>query len=187
MSLNNRASKQATHWLHRGLPGKIFDRQLSSKFRHYIFQTGLATVALIIMLLVEDALLNAAIVVAVASSAFIIFVFPDSVAATPRKVIGGHLVAVIVGAIGSSILMIPALQAFSEQSGYLRDIVAALSVGLSILVMVATDTEHPPAAGTVLGLVMRGFGWQAVAFIMVSAVSLSVIRLVLRPKLINLL
>ena len=187
MSLTNRTSKQVTHWLHRGLSGKVFDRQLTSQLHRYIFQTGLATIALIIMLLVEDAVLNAAIVVAVASSAFIVFVVPNSVAATPRRVIGGHLVAVVVGAIASGVLMIPALQAFSEQSRYVLDIVAALSVGLSILVMVATDTEHPPAAGTVLGLVIQGLEWHAIVFILVSAVSLSIIRLVLRPKLINLL
>lgn len=187
MSLTNKTSEQVSHWLHRGLSGKVFDRHIFTKYRHYLFQTGLATAALIVMLLVEDAVLNAAIVVAVASSAFIVFVVPNSVASTPRKVIGGHLVAVIVGTIGSGILMIPTLEAFAEQSRYLLDIVAALSVGLSILVMVATNTEHPPAAGTVLGLVVQGLGWQAVAFILVSAVSLSLIRLILRPKLINLL
>ena len=187
MNLTNKTRRQASHWLHRGLAGKIFDRHLQARFRHYLFQTGLATVALIIMLLVEDAVLNAAIVVAVASSAFIVFVVPNSVAATPRRVVGGHVVAVIVGSIGSSILLIPMLEAFAEQSRYLLDIVAALSVGFSILVMVITDTEHPPAAGTVLGLVIQGLGWSAIAFILVSAVSLSIIRLVLRPKLVNLL
>ena len=83
--------------------------------------------------------------------------------------------------------MIPALEAFAEQSKYLLYIVAALSVGVSIVMMVATNTEHPPAAGTVLGLVVKVLGWQAVAFILISAVLLSLIRLVLRPKLINLL
>ena len=187
MNLSNKTPGQDPHWLHRGLAGIVFDRHLVTRPRNYLFQTGLATVALIIMLLVEDAVLNAAIVVAVASSAFIVFVVPNSVASTPRKVVGGHLVAVIVGSIGSGVLMIPTVDAFAEQSRYLLDIVAALSVGVSILVMVATNTEHPPAAGTVLGLVVKGLGWQAVAFILVSAVSLSLIRLVLRPKLINLL
>ena len=187
MSLSNKTPRQASHWLHRGLPGKVIDRHLFARVHHYLFQTGLATVVLIIMLLVEDAVLNAAIVVAIASSAFIVFVVPNSVAATPRKVIGGHLVAVIVGTVGSGILMIPTLEAFAEQSRYLLDIVAALSVGLSILVMVTTNTEHPPAAGTVLGLVVQGLGWHAVAFILVSAVLLSLIRLILRPKLVNLL
>ena len=144
MSLTNKTSKQGSHWLHRGIPGKVFDRQLTSNLHHYLFQTGLATVALVIMLLVEDAVLNAAIVVAIASSAFIVFVVPNSVAATPRRVIGGHVVAVIVGAIGSGILMIPSLEAYAEQSRYLLDVVAALSVGLSFLVMVSTNTEHPP-------------------------------------------
>ncbi len=95
MNLSNKTPGQDPHWLHRGLAGIVFDRHLVTRPRNYLFQTGLATVALIIMLLVEDAVLNAAIVVAVASSAFIVFVVPNSVASTPRKVIGGHLVAVI--------------------------------------------------------------------------------------------
>ena len=128
MNLTNETPGRDCHWLHRGLAGKVFDRHLVSRPRNYLFQTGLATVALIIMLLVEDAVLNAAIVVAVASSAFIVFVVPNSVASTPRKAIGGHLVAVIVGTMGSGILMIPTLEAFAEQSRYLLDIVAALSV-----------------------------------------------------------
>ena len=126
MNLTNKTPGQVSHWLHRGLAGMVLDRHLISRSRNYLFQTGLATFALIIMLLVEDAVLNAAIVVAVASSAFIVFVVPNSVASTPRKVIGGHLVAVIVGTIGSGILMIPTLEAFGEQSRYALDIVAAL-------------------------------------------------------------
>ena len=53
--------------------------------------------------------------------------------------------------------------------------------------MAVTNTEHPPAAGTALGLVIVGWSWSAVLFIMSSAVILSLIRLILRPRLINLL
>ena len=78
----------------------------------------MATVSLVIILLVEDAVFRAATVVAVASSAF---------------------------------------------------------------------TICPPAAGTALGLVIHGWSWSAVVFILSSALALSMIRLVLRPRLINLL
>jgi hypothetical protein len=53
--------------------------------------------------------------------------------------------------------------------------------------MVVTNTEHPPAAGTALGLVVHGWSGSAVAFTMVSAVALTLVRLALRPRLINLL
>ena len=53
--------------------------------------------------------------------------------------------------------------------------------------MVVTNTEHPPAAGTALGLVIHDWSWPAEAFIMISALVLSFIRMALRPRLVDLL
>ncbi len=125
--------------------------------------------------------------VGVASSAFTIFVIPESVAATPRKVIGGHLVAGLIGAGVSYILQIPGLEIYASETRYIVDIAAALSVGIGIFFMVVTNTEHPPAAGTSLGLVIYGFDWTSVVFIISSAILLSLVRIVLRPRMINLL
>ena len=60
---------------------------------------------------------------------------------------------------------------------------ATLSVGLGILIMVMTNTEHPPAAGTALG---HGWSPSAVGFVLVGAVILSAVRIVLGRKLVNL-
>jgi CBS-domain-containing membrane protein len=166
---------------------RILDRNIRTKFPQYAFQCGLATVAMFLILLVQDTVLRAAIIVAIASSAFIIFVVPESVAATSRKVIGGHLVAVLVATPIAAVLNISVIEAAAEDSRYVADIAAAVSVGLSILVMVMTDTEHPPAAGTALGLIIPGWSWSAVIFIMSGAIILTLIRIVLRRKLINLL
>ena len=132
-------------------------------------------------------MLRAAIVVAIASTVFIAFIIPNSVAATPRKVIGGHVAAVIVGSVLSAILSIPAIDAVAKDSNYMINLIAALSVGLSIFLMVITDTEHPPAAGTALGLIIPGWSWSAVVFIVGGALIISMMRLMLRPKLVNLL
>ena len=76
---------------------------------------------------------------------------------------------------------------------YLLDIAAALSVGIGIFIMVVTNTEHPPAAGTSLGLViqccqpMAGIDWASISFILVSAIMLSAVRIALRDRMINLL
>ena len=63
---------------------------------------------------------------------------------------------------------------------------AAAAVGLSILIMVSINTEHPPAAGTVLGLVVEGWTLSAVFFVLLGAVMLSVVHGFLRPRLVNL-
>ena len=125
--------------------------------------------------------------VGIASSAFTVFVIPDSVAATPRKVIGGHFVAGIVGAVISLSIQSTGLNSLAEETRYFIDIAAALSVGIGIFVMVVTNTEHPPAAGTSLGLVFYGFDWTSMVFILLSALLLSLVRVALRPKMINLL
>ena len=64
--------------------------------------------------------------------------------------------------------------------------VYALSVGLSIFLMTVTNTEHPPAAGTALGIVAHGWSYQVVIFVMASAVSLAIIRRLLRRYLRDL-
>lgn len=165
----------------------ILDQYIHSKWAHYISQCGLASLSLILILIIGDTLLRAAIVVGVASSAFTIFVIPESVAATPRKVIGGHLVAGLIGAGVSYILQIPGLEIYASETRYIVDIAAALSVGIGIFFMVVTNTEHPPAAGTSLGLVIYGFDWTSVVFIISSAILLSLVRILLRPRMINLL
>ena len=166
----------------------ILDQYFHSKWGHYTLQCFLASLSLLVILLVGNTLLQVAIVVGVAASAFTIFVVPNSVAATPRRVIGGHLVASIIG---SLIALSLDLQIFSiyqsAESRYILDIAAALSVGIGIFFMVITNTEHPPAAGTSLGLVLHGFEWTSIAFILISAILLSLIRLILKNKMINLL
>jgi CBS-domain-containing membrane protein len=67
------------------------------------------------------------------------------------------------------------------------DVIAVLSVGLSILLMVLTNTEHAPAAGTALGLVVGGWAPSAILFVLLGAVILSAVHMLLRPHLTNLL
>ena len=174
-----------------GLVGRLtaglWDRKAHGRTGQYLFQSGLAALSLVVILLIEDALLRAAIVVAVGSTVFIVFVIPNSVAATPRKVIGGHMVAVVCGSAIALLLQVPALEVLAENHHFVRDVAAAVAVGASILLMVYTNSEHPPAAGAALGLVIPGWSASAVAFILISAVALSIIRVLLRPKMINLL
>ena len=69
----------------------------------------------------------------------------------------------------------------------LYDSLATLIVGLSIALMVVTDAEHPPAAGAARGLVVHGWTLSSVGVILIGAVALSVIRMALRLRLVNLL
>ena len=86
-----------------------------------------------------------------------------------------------------TILKASAIDAQVGDSRYVTDITAALSVGLSILLMAITDTEHPPAAGTALGMIILGWSWSAVVFILSGAIILCMITIALRRRLVNLL
>ena len=83
----------------------VIDRTLLGSAHNHIPQCGLGSLSLFLTLLVEDALIEAAIVVAMASTAFTIFVYPNSLAFTPRKVVGGHTGAVLSGAAMPAILL----------------------------------------------------------------------------------
>ena len=87
------------------LSGNVIDRNLPGRAHNCTPQCGLGSLPLFLVLLVEDALIEVAIVVAVASTAFTIFVYPNSIASTPRRVLGGHIIAVLSGAAMATILL----------------------------------------------------------------------------------
>ena len=158
----------------------ILNKKLKKAWRGYVLQSLLAALALVVILYFLDILTHAAIVAALGASAFIIFAMPKSVLARPRNVIGGHIMGLIAGALCYFALLYPPLRV----SGRLLYIcAAALSVGLSILLMVITDTEHPPAATTALGIVAYGWSLWTAIFVLLFAVALSLVRFLLRPWL----
>ena len=57
----------------------------------------------------------------------------------------------VIGACALLILSSPVGVFFDEQR-LLFDLTLAVAIGMLILVMAVTDTEHPPAAGTVMGV-----------------------------------
>ncbi len=186
--MNNKKNKSnPIHLPHiptpHGVLPNILDQYIHSKWPQYLLQCFLAIVSLFLILIIGDSVMRAAIVVGVASSAFTIFVVPDSIAATPRKVIGGHLVAILI-----ALLIVVLIQVLNiNDSRLILNICAAVSVGIGIIIMVVTNTEHPPAAGTSLGLIIHGFDWSSVIFIIASTLLLSLIRIILRHRMINLL
>ena len=163
----------------------LIDSQFRRYWKNYLGLCALAALALLAIMLVMDVVARAAIVVAIASSAFIVFVMPHGRVSTPRRVIRGHVVAVIV-ALGLALLYLTPVGGFAAESHLTSDLMAAAAVGLSILIMVVFNTEHPPAAGTVLGLAVEGWILSAVFFVLLGAVMLSVVHGVLRPRLVNL-
>jgi CBS-domain-containing membrane protein len=63
----------------------------------------------------------------------------------------------------------------------------AIAVAVAGLLMVSTNTEHPPAAGVALGLVLQPWTYPTVVFVLASAVFLSIAKHFLKPVMIDLL
>jgi len=149
---------------------------IKSKFKqlwkYYILQSLLATVVLCIIVLVLGRY-KLVVISAMGATTFIVFAMPRSVSAQTRNVIGGHLVGLASG----TVFCLAALPFFVEYP---------LAVGLAILLMVALDVEHPPAAGTALAVVINEVSLDVFVTIMLSALILSQCRYYLRGYLKDL-
>lgn len=173
--------------IHTPHPSAAFGKShIKGRVRSYLFQAGLASLALLIILLIEQGVSDGIIVVTIASSTATVFVVPHSIASSPRRVIGGHVVSVAVGLALWGVLQLITGDA-NHASNTQIDIFGAAAVGLSVLVMATTNTEHPPAAGTAFGIIVAGLSITFIAFILSAAVILSLVRAILRDRLQNLL
>ncbi len=154
---------------------QIIDEKFKDVWVNYVLQSAIATVVVFLVLTILTSMEKLIIVAAMGSTAFIVFALPKTPTAEPRRVIGGHFLCSLVGWL--SILLFP--QHFL--------IAASLSVGLAVFVMATTNTEHPPAAGTALGIVVAGFSVKLFLFIILSAVILAASKRLLDPWLKDLL
>ena len=159
--------------------------------RIYVLQAGIATVALMVALWTADLFsgtdgARAVLIAAIGSTAFVLFISPHGRAAQPWRVIGGHAVAFGVAvpfaffadgiAGGSTMTNISLLFGFY----------AALAVGLAMLAMAVTNTEHPPAAGTALAVVGYGLHWELAVFTLTAVLVLIGVHRVLRDRMRDL-
>ena len=172
---------------HPHAPAAFGRSHIKGRVRPYITQATLASFALLAILLIEQGVSDGIIVVTIASSTATVFVVPLSIAASPKRVIGGHVVSVLVGlALWIGLHLVTGGHA-STASNLQIDIFGAAAVGLSVLVMATTNTEHPPAARTAFGIIVVGLSFTFIAFILSAAVILSIVRYLLRDRLQNLL
>jgi CBS-domain-containing membrane protein len=74
---------------------------------------------------------------------------PEVAPARPRALVGGHVLSAVIGEIA---LML----------GGSQPLIAALAVGVAILLMLATDSFHPPAGINPLIIVTHGMSWSFV-------------------------
>lgn len=133
-------------------------------WKNYLYQSFFATIVLFTVLLLLS-FEHAVVIASIGSTAFIVFTMPRSITAQPGRVIGGHLVGLVAGSLCA---LIP------QPSMIISVFVYSLAVGISILLMVALDVEHPPASGTALGVAMTGFSPGIMVAVVTSSLILAV-------------
>jgi len=152
------------------------DREFRQHWKNYVLQSILATLSIFIVLYFLS-LQHAVIIASIGATAFIIFAMPDSITAQPRNVIGGQLVGLLFGFLFSL---------FPHSVLIYAIIVYSLAVGASIFTMVVIDTEHPPAAGTALGVAITGISLDVFIAISLSVILLSLIHVFFKPYIRDL-
>jgi CBS-domain-containing membrane protein len=167
-------------------PFRLIDDKFLKNPRYYLIQTAVAIVAVAVLLYFVTYLTHAAIVAALGSSTFIVFAMPRYVSAQPRRLIGGHIIGIVCGLAGYYLFTIRPLAVLTGQWYWIPVAAAALSIGLSILLMPVFNAEHPPAAGTALGIAFSGWESKTILFVLLFAIGLAVIRKLLLKYLRDL-
>jgi len=166
---------------------QLFDKKLKKYFLNYIFQSLLATITLAIILYFENIFTHTAVIASLGATTFIIFAMPGYTTARPRSVVGGHIIGIIVGISCSYIAFyMQNINIFFLSHDILKILIPAISVGLSIFIMVITNSEHPPAAGTALGIVIQGWTYSIILVILITTILLSLSKYLLKPWLKDL-
>ena len=170
-------SKDRTFWLHLGI------------------QTSAAVVFMWLMLMGLDKISASTIIWAagassLASSSYLVFCVPHSVVAHPLKIIGSYVIAMTVGEMmrlfANYFCDILPLCQIGHPSMHIFEVAAAISVGIALLLMVLCKSEHPPAAGLAVVMVLDIRNLYALGIILFGAAMLAGIRVIFRNKLRNL-
>jgi CBS-domain-containing membrane protein len=145
-------------------------------WRHYVLQSILATLSVFIVLYFLS-LQHAIIIASIGATAFIVFAMPDNITAQARNVIGGQLVGLFFGFLFSL---------FPQPALIYSITIYSFAVGASIFTMVVTDMEHPPAAGTALGVTITGISLDVFIAVVISIILLSLIHRFFKPYMRDL-
>lgn len=157
------------------------DKKFKSNKGYYIFQCTLVVVILAVLFSMLDFLFDTVLVAALGATSFIVFTGPFKEISKARYVIGGYAIGIIVG-----LIFFNAFEWLSIAHG-LFPVFSALSVGVSMFLMVVFDFEHPPAAGVSLGLMMNGGSIYSVVVALVGILFVLLMRRLLSKLLIDLL
>lgn len=164
-------------------PRLNLDEKFARKPGRYVLQCAIAGLVAMAMLSFLHILTYTGMVAALGATIFMTFTMPHRVSSRPRYMIGGYVMGTIAGVLCNL--------AFIGDGSWLPSpgifFLGAIAVGTASLLMVSTNTEHPPAAGFALGLVLQQWDYMTLLYVLACVCLLSIIRLALKRFLIDLL
>ena len=166
---------------------RLLDEKFKTHRTRYVLQCSLAACVVCIVLLILNTISDTAIIAALGASSFIAFTMPRVDASQPRFLIGGYLIGTTVGCLCHHLVPLSCFIQLPFDPEHSQAILGAVSVGLAMFLMVITDTEHPPAAGLALAFVLNEWDYFTVIVVLVGIVSISTLKSLLKPLLLNLL
>ena len=122
----------------------------------------------------------------ITSSAYILFASPHSRAGSAFDFVGCYVVALLMGLL-VHLLLTHTLFYVDHKAFTLENFMLGFVLLFYILITTGFKIYHPPAAGLVVVLSVENFNYHTVLIITVTAVTLSILRVLLRDKLKNLM
>ncbi|MFC2061413.1 HPP family protein [Elusimicrobiota bacterium] len=164
----------------------ILDKEFKKNPKPFYFQCGLAMITMIGVLLFLDVLTHTALIASLGATVFTVFTMPGSLSARARNLLGGYAIGITCGVVcGFLSNNAVADMLFTQEGSFI--LFAALSVGAAIFLMVITDTEHAPAAGISLGLVLNPWNLNTIVFIMGAVLFIAIVKKALHSHLKDLI
>lgn len=158
----------------------IIDPKLRKYLFQFIFQSFLVALSIGVVLFFLNIFTDAAIITALGATTYIIFTKPNSIYAKGRHFLGGYFVGIVVGIMMKVPCNIPAISHIFPKKEHII-IAAALAVAFSMFLMNITDTEHAPAAGMALALVLNPWDARTIFIIIISVLILYAAKRLFEP------
>jgi len=165
----------------------FIDKKFKKNTYKYIGQCFLASLTILAILFFLDILNETAIISSLGASVFIVFTMPTQYSSDPRRLIGGYFVGLTVGFIFFIISSSSFMNDLISYHTTIFVIFGSMAVGFSIFIMAVTNTEHAPAAGIALGLVINSWDGLTILYILVALFWMISIKLLLRKYLMDLI
>ena len=168
------------------MPNRFFDQKFLANKTRYFVQSAMASFSILVILLILNAFEQTALIASLGASSFIVFAMPSAYSAKPRSIVGGYTWGILMGIVFNKLARTTLVESLHMSHVWQYTVFTAVAVGLTIFLMVITNTEHPPAAGMALGLVLQDWVFRTLFFVILAIVILAAIRAVFGKYLIDL-